>query len=109
MWNHTIYQHGTQILPAILNFKYQHASHVNMFFPRKSQLIKYDHGTPMSHVIPMSESHLDVKCHLVTEQEIKTLTSRADKFVFFNKRYPKLKKSIDTIEKKKKCPFGFGS
>ena len=56
------------VLPGLVNYKNQSAAHINMFFKRGVSVM-LEHGTPLVHCIPLSEAKLEIKNHLVSEQE----------------------------------------
>ena len=56
------------VMPGMLEFKNQGAAHINMFLKRGIS-ITVEHNTPLVHCIPLSEDKLEIKNHLVSEQE----------------------------------------
>jgi hypothetical protein len=57
------------IPPGIVNYKYQHAAHVNMFMPKANDLIELTAGTPLFNLIPLTEHTVEIKNHIVDEVE----------------------------------------
>lgn len=104
-WN-TLKQYDYKILPAVTEYKSINATHINMLFSkgenRKRLLI--EHGTPMVHLIPITERRIEIKHHLISEQEWKIkLKSATEKFYKTHSYHMKL---IDRIESEQsKCPF----
>ena len=86
---------------GILNFKYQRATNVNLIFPipKQKKLIHIDHGHPLIHAIPLTDKRIEVRNHLVTEEEYKKIN---DAFlpITFNRKYEKILRI-----QKSKCPF----
>lgn len=79
--------------PAIIDFKYQHATEVN-FFVRKPESgvnhrVSFDAGQPMIHLTPLTEKRVVIKKHVVTTSELHDL--KAPRF-FFNGSYNRVKK-----------------
>jgi hypothetical protein len=100
-WN--ILGSGLRVLPAIMDFKYQHGTNANIFIARKPQahLIQLSFSTPIAHFVPLTERKVKLKHHLVSPEEIGNLIPPRFKFngaYFMNK---------SLIEKKSpsKCPF----
>ena len=60
--------------PAITEFKYQHATIVNLMVPFNSE-IKVEVGDPWLHLIPLSDKRIKLKTELVTTQELAKLNS----------------------------------
>lgn len=92
------------IMPGIVDYKYQHSTHVNMFVPYQigQHIIKV--GTPLAHIIPLTEKSVEFNCHAIDEIEYKKMSSRT-KYSTFNGGYSLLKKAVEETESKKKCPF----
>jgi hypothetical protein len=90
--------------PGVLEFKYNHATEINMLIPNKLSRIEIKAGSPMAHIIPMSDHDVVVKNHLISEDEFNLkYTSRVWTNTF---NYIKEKNMLS--KKEKKCPFGFG-
>ena len=60
--------------PAITEFKYQHATIVNLMVPFNSE-IKVEVGDPWLQLIPLSDKRIKLKTELVTTQELAKLNS----------------------------------
>lgn len=101
-WNNTDDLHKYRIVSGVLDFKYQHQSNVNMFL-RKSSLIDFKAGDPLVHLIPISESNVKIKTHVVDTNELMKLNTNQVQYV---NQYRTTKSKIDA--KERKCPFGFG-
>ena len=66
-------------------------------------------GQPMVHSIPLSDRELDIKNHLISNDEFDKRLMKFTSTFSFQKRYLQSKKIIENREKEeKKCPFGFG-
>jgi len=99
--------HEIMIPPAVVNFKYQTASNINMFI-RSSQngnplIIKQD--TPMVNILPLTERKLKIHLHLLSEQEYKSKHEKMGSNSFL-RHYQVYKKKIQDREKSK-CPFSW--
>jgi hypothetical protein len=88
------------VTPAgILDYKYQHTTNINMFIPKNvfPQTLTIHAGTPVSHIIPLSDKSIVLHQHEVTEQEY---IRKYMGFPFtFNASYYKKKKILES-----KCP-----
>jgi hypothetical protein len=103
-WNRTDNAEKLDIVPAVIDFKYQFFTHISMFV-QKGQTIKYNAGDALVHLIPLSDYKLKIKTHLMDENEWLRAEKVLDNFQGYddhrNLKYP-------TVLDKKKCPFGFG-
>ena len=61
-------------VPAITEFKYQHATIVNLMVPFNTELT-IEPGDPWLHLIPLTDKRIKLNCHLVTTQELSKLNS----------------------------------
>jgi len=85
------------VLPATVEFKYQHSINVHLMFPRSSntKIRQINFGDPVVHVTPISERPLDIRYHMVTPTEY-------DRFLFgkritFLNSYRTYKRAKDEI------------
>lgn len=87
------------IMSAIVDFKYQSGTHVNMIIDlnRAKQGFKIDATKPLVHLIPLTERKVEVKNHIVSTEEYRQIQNGYKK-VFFTNNYKKIKK----------CPFHKG-
>lgn len=91
------------IVPGILDFKYQNNINVNVFLKMSATGTRVDlkAGSPLAHFIPLSDKKVEVKNHLVSEQEYKNLNDAAQPFSF-SRSFITRKKIINA---RSKCPF----
>jgi hypothetical protein len=97
-----------KILPAIINFKYQVNTSINMFVKRResSYRLSIPFGTPLAHLVPLTERKIEIKPHLVSREKYNNIrVSMGGGLQKFTGRYLMNK----TILKTKKCPFNFES
>lgn len=80
--------------PAIVNFKLQHSLEVHTFFRRKDvpELHVIPHGRPMLHLVPLSERTVELRYHLVSEEEFEKYTS-VGALLKFSDGYAMIKKT----------------
>lgn len=92
---------------GITNFKDQPSAHLNIFYEhppvREDFILKL--GTPMVHLIPLTEKKVDLKLHLVSKQEVDKMWDSvgARTFTFTMKNRMTIQKAL----KEDKCPFRF--
>ena len=94
------------MLPAVTNFKHQHVLHVNTFLPSKTESYFAKLGTPLVHLIPMTDNEVEFKSHHISGDEYRTM-SKSKRFPTFSNGYNFAKKKSDERESEKKCPFHF--
>lgn len=92
------------IMPGVVDYKYQHSTHVNMFVPYKIGEYIINVGTPLAHIIPLTEKHVEFNCHVVDDIEYKKIMTETN-YPTFNGGYSLLKKTVEKNESNKKCPF----
>jgi hypothetical protein len=79
------------IPPGILEFKYQHATHINLISKVNStkKEINIAAGDPLVHLIPLSDKEIDVKLHVISDKECESLKTYHHSF---HNSYEKTKK-----------------
>ena len=103
-WNN-IRQLSKFTLPiGTVDFKYQNSTTINLISPRVDDAFTLHAGTPVVHLIPLSENNLTVKCHLLSKDEYETIRLKCAYSFSFQGRYKKVKRHVDV---QSKCPFGF--
>ena len=111
-WSQPIYNDisnlGKYIIPpAIIDFKYNFGTNINMLIPNKNETITINAGEPLVKLVALSEYDVIVKSHVVSFEEYSKYRNKGVfKFSFIGK-YKKRKQIINSS--KSKCPFGFGS
>lgn len=104
-WNQIEYMNKFHITPGIVNYKYQHTTNVNLFANRTNSLIELSAGMPLINLIPLSEHDVEIKNHVVSDDEYHQLVKKSTFRSKFVNSYGKQKKILTT---EKKCPFNFG-
>lgn len=90
------------IPPGILDFKYQNNINVNFFIDRNLSRLQLKAGQPLAHFIPLTDESVEVKTHLVSDEEYKKLYQYAQPFQFTLSHVTR-KNIINTS-----CPFTRG-
>lgn len=100
LWHHPYYHkihECVQIIPAIEEYKYQNSTNINLMIDMtKASNLLLRHSSPLVQLIPLTEKKVEVKNHLVSENEWKNI--QATKFFAFQNNY----------KATKKCPFHKG-
>jgi hypothetical protein len=98
-WDRSDIADKVRILSAVLDFKHQTATNVNMFI-KKDSTISYNAGDPLVHLIPLSEKRVKIHKHLLSVEEYdRTTIMQGVKMSYNNHR---------KLTAEAKCPFGFG-
>lgn len=90
---------------GVLEYKYQSACHVNFFVPKQRQRISLSAGTPIAQLIPLSEHDVEIKCHLIGNEEYDKMYSVG---VYQNSFMSKYRKRKKIMQAKGICPFHRG-
>ena len=61
-------------VPGIIEYKYQHALLNNIMIPFNSR-VKINTGDPWLQIIPLSDKPIEIKCHLVSAEEMSRLNT----------------------------------
>jgi hypothetical protein len=92
------------IVEGIVNYKYQSTTNVNIFLKiNQSKIINVNFKNPLAHIIPLSDRRIEIKNHLISEEEFKNINRVP--LVSFTNNYQTYKKEL--TKKTKKCPFGY--
>jgi hypothetical protein len=93
------------IPPAIIDYKYQNGTNINLFISMKKKEYYIEHGQPMVNIFPLSERKLKFHNHLIDINEKRKIDPTMP--IKFLRKYSNVKKILKENENKKKCPFGF--
>lgn len=96
-----------EVLPGILNFKYQSVVNMNIALPKVASVKKFmiEANTPIWQLAPMTEKRVEIKNHVISRDEFLNLKNETGTVKFVGS-YGYSKKIIQ--QKESKCPFGFG-
>ena len=95
-WNMLDYIRDIIVLPGMVNYRDQGGTHVNMLLPRKVNRIELSAGLPIAHMIPLSDKTIDVRTHLVSDQE---WTHRNLRYTYLSSFIGRYKKNVRKIKK----------
>lgn len=101
-WNFPV-DNNLFMAPGIINFKTQHSTHVNILMPleaRSPYIINA--GQPVAHMIPLTEKEIDIRTHLISEEDFRARHTNQ-----FSHSFVKGYIRTNAIKKEKKCPFHF--
>jgi hypothetical protein len=100
------------ILPGVIDFRYQHHVAINYLLmkPEIPQTINIEPLSPLVILHPLTEKKVEIKNHLVSENEYKRLFAIEDLILTRDakdeiKEYDKKKKLYNQIENLSSCPF----
>lgn len=99
-WHRTDLADKMSVLSAVVDYKYQVVTHVNVFI-KNGNIVTLNQGDPLVHMIPMSEKKVKIKHHLVSMNEWRSMQTEYQLYA----RYNNHRKLI--IPRSSKCPFGF--
>lgn len=94
-WNDKL-QTNYSIVPGVLNFKYQHENNINIFISMNENNFIIPNNHPLYHLIPLTQDKVELKYHLVSEEELKKYNTHS---VSFTQDY------YNRISLAKKCPI----
>jgi hypothetical protein len=103
-WNHEV-PPGFDLAIGTSNFYYQNATHMNLLVDIGKRIF-VPFGKPMLHLMPLTERKIELRKHLVTEEQWHRENKRMIS-MSFNSAYFKLKKHREKMETENasKCPF----
>lgn len=112
-WNLQEHANNFIINPGVLWFDTQVTTNINMFINKKADNFVIQAGTPMVHIVPLSDADLVINNHLVSFDEWVKLDPiprdyHQSSVNRFGSYYKDLEKSKEMDRKESKCPFGFG-
>lgn len=109
--NRNFFKHFS-LLPGVINFKYQHHTHINFFIELSEQAktITIPPLTPLVMLHPLTDNKIEIKNHLVSEKEFDRIFSKEELILNRNlsdesKEYERKKNLSKKIDNIKKCPF----
>lgn len=79
--------HKLHILPGVVNYGYQAGTNVNLMMMPNTR-IELEAGTPLAHLIPITDKKVQIKCHLVDDKEYHYVSNRT-LYPAFRNRYAK--------------------
>jgi hypothetical protein len=101
-WHNTEFSDAFHPISGVLSFKDQHSPNVN-FFAKPNSVLSFKAGSPLTHLIPMSDAKIKIVTHLMSETEYISRFKTQHVYVDL------LSENIRVNEfNKPKCPFGFG-
>lgn len=64
-------------LPGIVEYEKNHATHINMFLPKRDGQYEFPAGLPLIYLIPLTERPVEFRAQLVSELEYQEIRKRA--------------------------------
>jgi hypothetical protein len=94
-----------KIPPGVVDFYYQTDVNVNLFIPlTQTKTYLLNAGQVMAHLTPMFDNEVEIKRHLISEQEFQKTIDLGFLTTFFNRR----KNYLDQKNKFINCPYSKG-
>lgn len=111
-WNLRSLLNDLFLLPAVVNYKYQHTTNINYMVDNfdYARTVHIPALTPLAILHPMTEKKVLIKNHLVSEQEYNRIFG-IEKLALIrdpkdmNQGYNKRKALVDRSEELAKCPY----
>ena len=69
-----------RIPSGLLDFKYNNSTNINFFLPRKNAEYKFSAGTPLVHLIPLTDRRVEFKTHCVSDSEYIEVMKRTGRY-----------------------------
>jgi len=104
-WNLLDQKKNFTVVTGVITYNYQSLTHTNIIIDKDSDNFSIKPGTPLVHIIPLTEDEVVFKNHLVSIEEYKKIGIPSE--------YPKLHPNYynryvaEQKNKKSKCPFHF--
>lgn len=76
-WSQLTQAANVRIVPAVIEYKYQHSANIQCFVPRFSGVIRLSSGMPLIQVIPLSERPIKITTHVLDVVEYQKLGTRS--------------------------------
>lgn len=100
------------VLPAVMNFKYQHHTHINFFVELGNSpvTVTIPPLTPLVMLHPLTEHNVEIKTHLVTDTEYSRIFSTEDLILNRDladeaREFERKKALKNKVENINQCPF----
>ena len=105
-WNLHNHHKNFVVVPGVVSYNYMSQTNVNLFINKNSDDFCIDSGTPLVHIIPITDKKVTIKNHFIDDKEYSKI-GIPDDFDFLKpERYLRWVKQKQAQESK--CPFGFG-
>jgi hypothetical protein len=106
-----IFKHFS-LLPSVMNFKYQHHTHINFYIQLEDSpvTVTIPPLTPLVMLHPLTEEKVEIKNHLVDEKEFHRIFSKEELLLHRNlddesKEFQRKKALTHKLEEINQCPF----
>jgi hypothetical protein len=107
-WNLHNHHKNFLVAPGVVSYNYQSQTNVNLFINKNSDDFCIDSGTPLVHMIPLTDKKVTIRNHFVEYDEYNKI-GIPDEFDFIKpERYLRWVKQKEHQKQESKCPFGFG-
>lgn len=105
MWNQLTMLKHFHVVPGTLDLSYAGTqTNINFFIEKgENYRLKFSHGDPIAQLIPQTHKDIEIKSHLISDQEYKYLSMNSGTSIKFNGKHKRHKQILN--ERKSKCPF----
>jgi hypothetical protein len=106
VWNLHKHANNFVVVPGTVSYNYQSTTNVNIFVNSSAERFVLPSGTPMVHIVGLTDNDVVFKNHLIDEKEYYNIGIPEDFTSVTPNRYNRWVKQKHAS--KTKCPFGFG-
>lgn len=103
VWNNMQISDGLIFPQGIVEYKNQHGTNINIFLKKRTTQYDFEFGTPLAHIIPLTDKKIEIRNHIISKDEYTKLDSVHTSITFLNK----YRKIVEIQRQKNKCPFNF--
>jgi len=107
-WNLHSHTQNFTVVPGSVSYDYQSQTNVNMFINKDIDKFMIESGTPLVHIVPITDKEVVLKHHLVDQTEFSKVGIPDEYDMIRPERYIRWIKEYRENNPKPKCPFGFG-
>jgi hypothetical protein len=98
-WNMLNIVNNLHVPPAIINYKYQVGTNINLLFPKTKTTLELLAGQPMAHIVPITDYDVEIKTHLVSRHDLEKISKLYNTSGSFLGKYVLNKKLLQALEK----------
>jgi hypothetical protein len=91
-WNLIDNLFNFNVLPGVLEYKQNRATHINMYLKDQKARFNLQAGTPLAHVIPMSDKDVEIRPQLLNELDFEVIRKRSGFIASFYGNHRRLRK-----------------
>ena len=108
VWNLHKHTNNFTVVPGSVSYDYQSQTNVNIFINKDIDKFIIESGTPLVHMVPITDNKVELRHHLVDQTEFSKIGIPDEYDMIRPERYTRYIKEYTENNPKPKCPFGFG-